>query len=361
MPSFQLVADNNQVAKHKVWRIWKTCTSLGTWCPGAVYALTWGKRGRPKTQHGLTPQVMDHLTSDVALHFMAPLSLDERVKYANVKFCLRATLHDLRFQYRLRGLSLKKPRRYPGPAKPITDEAFHFQIRWIQGQITMLKDLLKVPVYQIDASVFSPRKYDDRVWSRRGKPLAKPSRYEAGKYVACYAAISSEKGKAITCYKVGKAFNGANIVEFLSVLKKHSKAESIGVLLDNASIHKTRAVKAFALANGITLIYNLPYRPDLNGIEFFWAQCKAKYRREIKGLKASFVKWDNLTLAQAVVDSVPKPLVKSCAQKGWDNMAAATNVDPYHALSEMVRVHREAFRSVLGDAENSDDSEQEYR
>ena len=50
-------------------------------------------------------------------------------------------------------------------------------------------------------------------------------------------------------------------------------------LLDNASIHKTNQVKAVCQTLQISLIYNVPYMPQYNGIENFWALCKQGYRR----------------------------------------------------------------------------------
>jgi transposase len=40
------------------------------------------------------------------------------------------------------------------------------------------------------------------------------------------------------------------------------------------------------------IFYNLPYRPDLNGIEMFWRDCKKVYRDRISMYKANFVQWD---------------------------------------------------------------------
>ena len=36
----------------------------------------------------------------------------------------------------------------------------------------------------------------------------------------------------------------------------------------------------------IELVWNLPYRPDLAGIELLWAEAKRRYRKELDRLKA---------------------------------------------------------------------------
>lgn len=53
---------------------------------------------------------------------------------------------------------------------------------------------------------------------------------------------------------------------------------SFHVFVDNASIHKGEKTRAYAAANNIQLIYNVSYRPDLNGIEGFWREMKKIYR-----------------------------------------------------------------------------------
>ena len=35
------------------------------------------------------------------------------------------------------------------------------------------------------------------------------------------------------------------------------------------------------------LIYNLPYRPDLNGIEHYWRDAKARYRKLLTHYRAN--------------------------------------------------------------------------
>ena len=50
------------------------------------------------------------------------------------------------------------------------------------------------------------------------------------------------------------------------------------ILLDNASIHKTKAVRALVHELGVELVYNVAYSPWFNGIETYWSQAKRIYR-----------------------------------------------------------------------------------
>lgn len=88
------------------------------------------------------------------------------------------------------------------------------------------------------------------------------------------------------------AYNGNSLINF----KKNSKAQSIceylreirkandnekpiALLLDNLPSHKTDEVRETAESLNITLIYNAPYSPELNPIEFLWGDSKKETSR----------------------------------------------------------------------------------
>jgi len=64
---------------------------------------------------------------------------------------------------------------------------------------------------------------------------------------------------------------------------------------------------------GIEVIRNAPYRPDLNGIEFFWRNTKMAYRKEITRLRSQNIYWDQVELVKAVVRDAGFPCAKDCA------------------------------------------------
>ena len=61
--------------------------------------------------------------------------------------------------------------------------------------------------------------------------------------------------------------------------------------MDNAAFHKSEQTKLLIENAGCRLLFLPPYSPDLNPIEKFWANLKAKIKRIIKNFS---------TLAQAV-------------------------------------------------------------
>ena len=53
------------------------------------------------------------------------------------------------------------------------------------------------------------------------------------------------------------------------------------LIIENASIHKTKAIKEFAEKNNMSLVFNVPYSPLLNGIEEIWANAKHNFKKEM--------------------------------------------------------------------------------
>jgi hypothetical protein len=54
------------------------------------------------------------------------------------------------------------------------------------------------------------------------------------------------------------------------------------LIMDNASFHHTDEVQELCDAAGIRVIFLPPYSPDLNPIEEFFSQLKARVRRKMR-------------------------------------------------------------------------------
>ena len=55
--------------------------------------------------------------------------------------------------------------------------------------------------------------------------------------------------------------------------------QPIRMLLDNCSIHKAKATRAAASQLNINLIWNVPYKPAYNGIEYVWKHVKQHFKQ----------------------------------------------------------------------------------
>lgn len=87
------------------------------------------------------------------------------------------------------------------------------------------------------------------------------------------------------------AFTGPGVICFLQHVLLHVPGDIV-VVLDNAGIHKTKAVTAFVAGESRLSLRSLPpYAPELNPIELVWAYVKRNLlgnfcARTLKALKA---------------------------------------------------------------------------
>lgn len=65
-----------------------------------------------------------------------------------------------------------------------------------------------------------------------------------------------------------------DVCEFLELIRKHNPEKEIILQLDNFPSHWANKTKERAEELGITLIFQPPYSPDLNPIEFIWKSIK---------------------------------------------------------------------------------------
>ena len=65
--------------------------------------------------------------------------------------------------------------------------------------------------------------------------------------------------------------NSKVFIEHLHQLRKNSKGKHVIVIVDNATLHKSRKVKEFLKRNKDVKIYYLPpYSPEYNPVEIIW-------------------------------------------------------------------------------------------
>ena len=77
-----------------------------------------------------------------------------------------------------------------------------------------------------------------------------------------------------------KSIKSKDFVSFLDDLCEEV-TPPFALLLDNASIHKTKLVREYCAERQIRLIWNVPYCPWFNGIEEVWSLVKASFRKKL--------------------------------------------------------------------------------
>ena len=95
--------------------------------------------------------------------------------------------------------------------------------------------------------------------------------------MAVVAGVSAAEG-LIHLTTRPKSFNSESFGQFLAELHEKSKSRPLIVLLDNCKIHKTNQIRNLAETLGIILVFNVPYHPELNGIELVWSIAKRRFK-----------------------------------------------------------------------------------
>ena len=262
------------------------------------------------------------LVDPQTLKTQSHLTVAQRVAVFNAKFQKEIKLHDVRSLFRGVGITKQRFRSQIGPPKP-TASVLENQQACISEAQAQLEELKNYDIFQLDASLFNPKKFALQAWAPQGQPPAPPHRWTNRKYVAVFAAISEKSGCLLQMYKDGEAFRAEDIDDFLKRLRlRVGKHKKLAVFMDNASIHK-RPGNETALKLGIKVIWNAPYRPDLNGIEFFWARLKVAYRKEVTRLRSLDLDWDQMELVQSIIHDIGFDVARDCAAKGWSNLRKA--------------------------------------
>jgi transposase len=86
--------------------------------------------------------------------------------------------------------------------------------------------------------------------------------------------------------------------------------------LDNCCIHKTKLIRDTCEQLGMQLVFNVPYRPEFNGIEEAWAFLKHDFRNKVLKIKTG--QQEAQTLDQLVtecIDAVNDTAVKKACDR----------------------------------------------
>ena len=130
----------------------------------------------------------------------------------------------------------------------------------------------------IDECIFSAKTYKPMAWSGKGRNVAQCRQMGSQRCVAVVAAVSAADG-LILFERRPSSYNGHQFSEFMQRLSAKVVDRPMTVLLDNCKIHKTRQTSEVLGREEIRVLWNVPYRPDLNGIEFVWAIAKRRFRQ----------------------------------------------------------------------------------
>jgi len=119
----------------------------------------------------------------------------------------------------------------------------------------------------IDECILSAKTFQPMAWATKRRNVTQRKQLGAQKAVAVVAVVSSAQG-LIWFERRPSSFKGQHFSEFLERLHALVPHQPMTVLLDNWLIHTARSPTDVVARLAIHVLWNVPYRPDLNGIEF---------------------------------------------------------------------------------------------
>jgi transposase len=183
------------------------------------------------------------------------------------------------------GFSYKKPKIVPGKADPQAQREF------LKGYEKLKEDKgEKDPIYFMDGVHPQHNTQASYGWIKRGEQ--KEIKSNSGRQrLNINGAINLE---TLSCATVmDDAVNADSTIELLKRLeRKHTKAEAIYIICDNARYYRSRKVKAYLENSRIELVFLPPYSPNLNLIERYW-----KYFKKVVLYNRYYEKFDEFKSA----------------------------------------------------------------
>ena len=283
--------------------------------------------GRPRNNVTVDNDMIVWATKPFTLRKQIGLNLNARVQEFNLRYRQDITEAHLRQMYKANHITQKK--FTPRVGNPVLDP--------VQMQLTLLNSIkgelnaLWAEGYiicQIDEACFSPKKNDRRHWANAGGMEVR-ERFTSMPQIKVCAAICEEVGTTVTMFSQ-QPFTGVDMVSLFERLRTYFGPDrKVAIFLDNATYHKSAIVKEAAVAQRIPLVFNAPYRPDLNGIELFWRKAKTTYYKFVDNWRAHGLReWDQPELVRRCVEEVQVGLVKKIAKDGWARVMSAEPIKP---------------------------------
>jgi transposase len=131
--------------------------------------------------------------------------------------------------------------------------------------------------------------------------------------LAVIAAISEEHD--LIDYVVHpKAINSEVFVAFINQIAEKLEGGDFALFLDNISIHKKKDAKHLFEKLNIIEIFNVPYCPQFNGIESYFFQLKATYKKLLLKCVINDAPFDRIGLIKQSIKSVSNENATRCVR-----------------------------------------------
>ena len=168
-------------------------------------------------------------------------------------------------------------------------------------------------VVYLDETVFTFHTFRSKGWAHRRDRIKVIDSDLKVQTLALIAAIS-EDGGLIDFAIHPRAINTEVFVAFVRQLSDKLAGDDFALFLDNLSVHKTKDAKLLFEELNITEIFNVPYCPQFNGIESYFSQIKATYKKLFLRSVIKEARYDTMGLIKQSIESVSNENAKRCVR-----------------------------------------------
>ena len=129
--------------------------------------------------------------------------------------------------------------------------------------------------------------------------------------LAVLAAISKEKGQEH--YRIfDDSVNVSKFKEYLQELRALIPDEKVALFMDNLSAHRSEKARAEMSRLEFRCIFNVPYSPEYNPIEFVFSKIKQRFRTLRARKLAGVIQDGHRSMVKQAIESVTKKDVVNC-------------------------------------------------
>lgn len=269
--------------------------------------------------HGKQSFLSDKQKMELTKHLESKLyrtSL-EVVGYVNntykVKYSQRgmsSLLHDLGFSY-------KKPKLIPSGFDAEAQEDF---IECFNTFIENKKETEAIIFY--DSSHPQYQSTADYGWIKKGKEMLLENHGNRGR-VNISGGVDIDTGQVIVNFPA--KVNSATTISTLKTIEScYPESKSIHIILDNATMHKSKIVREFLSTSKINLVFLPVYSPNLNVMERIWRLLRSKlltniFRESYSDFRKDIINFFKKTIIDRNDDWV-KPLIETNFQEFEGNL-----------------------------------------
>jgi transposase len=168
-------------------------------------------------------------------------------------------------------------------------------------------------VIYLDETVFTFSTFRAKGWAHNRDRIRVNDSNLRVTTLAVIAAISEEHG-LIDYIVHPKAINTEVFVAFINQIADKLGGGDFALFLDNLSVHKTKDAKHLFEKLNITEIFNVPYCPQFNGIESYFSQLKATYKKLLLKCVINDAPYDTIGLIKQSIQSISNENVTRCVR-----------------------------------------------